>query len=248
MLLIVELDGILFDLKHACWHAYGLSVGEIGYARTEEATFWRLLRTGADDGLLVRGAKPRHLNAFRHHFQRHLEADETIALMTPGANLAPALKLLHELGQCSLVTSGANVSARQKLLERHHLFDTLPRLAALSPPVARSATQICELAGDSGRAFVLGAGERIIRAAGEAGLPAVGIAAGSCIAKRLTQCGAAVTFADLHAFAVAHQQGDQRLVDMGLPSARNRPPSTPTRRPDRTADRERRRRRRREGR
>ena len=47
MLVFVEIDGVIFDVRAAVWEAYSRAVTQIGMARTDEATLWRLVRTGA---------------------------------------------------------------------------------------------------------------------------------------------------------------------------------------------------------
>lgn len=242
---IVELDGIVWDVKARYWHAYSEAVQEIGFARTDKTTFWRLIRIGASDGELVRDAKPRHLEAFREHFNRVLEGDDAIGRMTLHDEPADTLRLLREVDAGALATTGVNLDGRGKLLHAGGLSDKFPQPIVVSRPCAVGAATLSETANtlaSGGPVVVLGATEPVIRAADEAGLIPIGIASGPCIGKRLAGCGARATFPHIEAYQLARQEGDADLEKVGLTMAPQRAP-TPARPPvDRSTDRDRRRR------
>lgn len=218
MKIIVELDGPVLDVEPVHWAAYSLVVVELGLARKERAAFWRLVRRGAGIGDMLAGAKPRHIQRFRERLPEVLEQDECLADAAPQAGVAEELRALvvghHAL---TLVTAGRNASARQRLLDANDLSIHFSRMTRLvSDPFQRLA-QLKELAVDDRRVVVAAASESLVKLANEADLVAVGISNGPCLARRLTQAGARLTFGDFAELGEEIATGARRLIDAGLP-------------------------------
>ncbi len=215
MKLIVELDGIILNIKPPYWRAYRDAVADVGLAPTDEATFWRLLRVGADFGQMIRGAKPRQVEAFQIVFEGHKEKDANVALATAHELARDVLAQLSALGEISAATLGTNILARRELLSS---FSALlnPSIEQLNQLTDVGAEQLRALARGHDKCVVILSSERFARAADKAELPSVGIAGGAFLARRLSTCGVRVVFPDLNAFACSFKSQDAKLVEMGL--------------------------------
>jgi beta-phosphoglucomutase-like phosphatase (HAD superfamily) len=216
---IVEIDGVLFDSRAAYWEAYSRAVTAVGLARTDEPTLWRLVRTGADDGQLIRGAKPHQLDKFRQAFDAVLEADEIIASLVPHDDMPETMRILRDLGPMSAVTNGANVAARHRLLRENSLTDAFPQLTQAPQPASAGAAALLAITArhpDDKLAVVFAATANMVRAADEAELIPIGITSGPAIAKRLASAGARATYSDLAAFAAALAKREEPLRRAGL--------------------------------
>ena len=251
MYVIVELDGIFLNQKPGYWSAYAVAAGKTGLARTDEATFWRLIRTGAETGQLIRGARDRHIEIFRETFNNSIESDEIIAAAPPQDELESTISYLNGMGQSHLVTTGTNLTARKNWLKAHGLDKRFPEISQISTPTPVGATLLSQIARENSPTVVLGTSEHIVKCAAQAGIRSVGIAAGATIMKRLAASGAAACYPNFEAFKEAKENGDEPLKKMGLiPAGREAHQSatpkpitkTPT---DRAAQREARRHRRR---
>ena len=216
MYVIVELDGIFLNQKPGYWHAYGVAAGKTGLARTDEVTFWRLIRTGAETGQLIRGARDRHIEIFRETFNNSIESDEIIAAAPPQDELESTINYLHELGQCHLVTSGTNLTARKNWLKTNGLDKRFPEISQIPMPTPVGAALLSQIASEHSPAFVLGTSEHIIKCAEQTNIRSVGIAAGGTIMKRLAASGAAACYPNVEAFKEAKETADEPLKKIGL--------------------------------
>lgn len=206
MRFFIEADGVLLNLKARYWHAYSAGVAKIGLARTDETTFWRLLRTGAADDRLLQRAKEHHLKVFRAEFDDALERKDALDSLAPHEDIDAALIRLIKRGRCTVFTAGSNRLDRLNqlpgsVIEENSLLD---------------AGDIVSTAKSEPAHAVLVAEYKTARGCIDAGLRTVGIASGSSIAKRLAATGVGAVYRDLEAFVDAMDCGDEPLVRMGL--------------------------------
>lgn len=219
MKIIIETDGVLCDIRPAWWQAYSDAVRSIGLARCDEETFWRLVRSGADDGQLVRGARPRQLESFRTALNESLEAEATLALIRPHEEAARIVAGLSATFEVVPFTFGANVAGRRGLLGRLGFSNGVELVGLpVGPAPARSAAMSALATVDApGRPpVVLGSSEAAMRAADDAGLTPLGIASGAAIGRRLEAAGARVVYPELALFDEARRSGDGQLVRLGV--------------------------------
>lgn len=216
MQVLVELDGVIFDVHAAYWDAYSRAVAAIGMARTDEATLWRLVRTGADDAKLVSGARPQKLEAFRAAFNEALESDEVLAKWVPHDDVRETIRVLRDLGMCVAVTTGSNLLARHRLVRENGLSDAYPRIEQVPSATMAATSKLQALRGEERLGVVFASSTELCKSADEAGLVPIGITSGPCIAKRLASAGARATYRDLTEFAEAHKKGDESLRRAGL--------------------------------
>jgi len=217
--LIVELEGVLFDVREAYWAAYSAAVEAIGLARTDPGTLWRLVRTGAGDEMLVRGARPHQLEKFRKAFEAALESDEALAKYVPQDDVRESLRLVRELGAFSGATCGSNVAARHGLLRANGLAEMFPQLNQTPSPASAGAAALREIAARRSEekvVVVLAATVGMARCADEAGMVPIGISCGPAIGKRLGAAGVRATYADVAAFGAALGNREEGLRRAGL--------------------------------
>lgn len=216
MKFILECDGVVLDVQPAYWAAYTAVCAELGAPRIDPAAFWRAIRKGAADGDLVRGVKPTRLRDFRRRFDERLEADEGIAAIEPHSDVGRALATLRQAGECVLVSTGPNRTARQKLLDAANLSVHFSRMKALSEDRGYRIDQLRVLSDGDPQTVVAAASETLILSAEDSELFAAGVASGTCTRPRLTRAGARVVFADLADLAECVAAGADELVSAGL--------------------------------
>lgn len=219
MRFFLEAEGVLLDLKSRFWRAYSQAAAHVGLARTDEGTFWRLVRTGAGDDRYLQRAKDHHIKTFRAKFDESLQSPESVALMTPHEDIADALVRLRRRGDCVLFSS-ARDAANQ--------FNPLIRPLAETIKLDTAAIQVLSIeqmlaAARSEPAHVVLAAEfTTVRRCDDAGVRTIAIASGSAIAKRLAGAGAIATYRDLEQFADAMDESAKELVKAGIVLANQR--------------------------
>jgi phosphoglycolate phosphatase-like HAD superfamily hydrolase len=216
MKIIIELDGPIIDVEPVYWAAYSQVVSELGLARKDRAQYWPLVRRGAGIGELVSGALPRHLEHYRQKFPLVLESDEALTEGVPQAGVKEELRALGLSHGLSLVTLGKNAEARQRVLDAHDLSIHFSRMARLSADVFQRRDQLKQLAEDAPRVLIAAASEPLVKLANELERVVVGVAAGACAARRLTQAGAPLTFETIGALVDEIASGGHNLLKAGL--------------------------------
>lgn len=213
MQIIVETDGVLINLRAAYWEAYQTAIHEIGYACTDEGTFWRVIRRGDPLSLVVQGGKPRHVELFEAKFKEALATPEVGDKLELHEDAQVYVERLRKLGTCHLVTLSAQATAHARLLRGVFSSDA-PTVHTLEH--RRAKNQLPSIVGSNRPVVVLSAHERLIRTAEELGFVSVGIASGSCIGKRMPGFGAVANYRNVSAFCDARAEGDAPLVRAGI--------------------------------
>lgn len=219
MVILIECEGVLFDIATAWYRAFHEAATQAGWSRMDQPTFWRLLRKDGPEADLLPGARPAKVEEFRKRFAERLESAEVLALYEPRVAVRDALVPLMRLGRCVAVSLGANVAARRGLLDRAGFDRTIPRLEAISPDPRRRPAELRVLAGSERRVIVVASTDSLIRSAGTAELFTVGIAQGTCLAARLHRAGAGIVLSGLEELVASLQQGAADLIQAGLPPA-----------------------------
>lgn len=203
MRIVIEVDGPVLDVQPAYWQAYQQVAAELGWARIDAATFWRLLRTGASAGQILRGSKPRHWEHYRTRLTEVLESDEIVSLMKPRPDVGYTLQALKPRHELRLASIGRNVSVRQQLVDGHGWTAYLAGWVELAGASNARVRKLRELTDGPGPSVVVAAGTLLAQTTSDAGIPCVGAANGACTPKRLTQSGAAQIYDDLVEFSKA---------------------------------------------
>lgn len=213
MRFFIEADGVLLDQKSRFWHAYSHAVAHVGLARTDEGTFWRLVRTGADDDRYLQRARDHHLKAFRVKFDESLASAESLAMMTPHEDAANALIRLRRRGQCAFFSAARNADTLIKPLIKP--FAEAIEIDAGAAQIL-SVEQMLAAARSEPAHAVLAAEFTTVRQCESAGVRTIAIASGSAIAKRLAGAGAIAAYRDLEQFADAMDESADALVKAGI--------------------------------
>jgi phosphoglycolate phosphatase-like HAD superfamily hydrolase len=211
MHVLIEVDGAVLDVRSAYWRAYEEAVGQMGLARIDQGTFWRLVRTGAAEGQLLRGSKPRHWKQYRTLFDAALGSEYSVALLRPHDGVPDLLRRLAGRHEIRLIIEGDDGGGRERVLAEAGVAGRNCRVVAVGGGLDDRSCGLAELCRDGGRALAAGASPRFLRAAGEAGLFCVGVTCGPCTGKRLEQAGAERVYADLEDLAEAIATGADGL-------------------------------------
>lgn len=219
MVILIECEGVLFDISGACYRAFRDAATEVGWSRLDRPTFWRLLRKDGHEANLLPGARPAKLEEFRKRFAERLESDEVLALYELRRDACAALAKLSRRGRHTAVSLGANAAPRRALIAGAGLDHAIPRLESLSPDPRRRPVELRTLATGERRVIVVASTDSLIRSAGAAEMFTVGIADGACLASRLHRAGASIVLAGLDELEASLQQGAVDLIRAGLPPA-----------------------------
>ncbi len=215
---IIEMDGVLMNPKPCWWAAYGQAATAVGAARTDEATFWRLVRTGSEPAMMVRYTTPKQADQFKATLLEVLESDACVAGLEPHDDVAALVKRLSPSSERVLVTARKNRSARQAALSAVNLDDLFLEMRGLSTDAARRSSELAALADDRRRVVVVASTPEVVRSAARANLPVIGCSTGDCSGRRLTQAGADWVVSDLEELVKDVETGGRQLQSLGVPA------------------------------
>lgn len=216
MKLIVELDGPVLDVQGAYWEALTTAAQELGLARPDPASFWRIVRGGKPISHAVVGAKPAQSAEFDRRFWEVLEEDRCLNLATPHPGLPETMTALRKHTECTLVTVGRNRTGRQALLDKHAIGQHFMRMLGLAADKSRWKAQLVELADTDPRVVVAFSTPSLLAPISAAGFIAVGVGSGASTPQRLTQAGAALVVDHLDELEADLRCGAPRLMAAGL--------------------------------
>ena len=221
MLILIEFDGVLADLRAVYYAAHCNAARASGWSWLDESTFWRLIRTKGKQAGFLPGARAGLVESYRRRFEFEVEATENIAQFEGRLGDATALRKLSRHGSCISLTIGANLDARRAILKSGRIGDFVDRLDGLHEDPRRRPGELTILATGQPRTIVVVADDALIRAAGQAELFCVGVSSGYCSARRLHQAGADVVYSELEELVDSLDRGAPDLVRAGLlpPSA-----------------------------
>ena len=214
--IIIEFDGPIIDIRRVYYQAHRDIATEVGWSRLDEPTFWRLTRTKGQDAQLLPGAGPIKLKHYFARFRERLEDDDLVSQYSPHNGVETVLAGLAREGSCSLVTLGANLDARRRVLDHVNLSVFFTQIRKLDPDPRRRPAELKILTADYARTVVVASTDALIRAAGAAELFTVGITSGPCAAPRLYQAGADVVYARIDQLAASLASGAPDLIRAGL--------------------------------
>lgn len=213
---IIEFDGVVADVVAGLFAAHQAAAREVGWSALDRATFWRLYRTQGRGAPMLPAAKPPKLAEYQTRFELRAEAEESIAAFSLVEEVSAVLTRLAALGPCHLVTLGANIDARMKLVDRGGLRRFFQRIERLDVDPRKRPAELKLLSARDPRTIVACGTDALVRSAGSAELFSVGISSGPCIAAKLHQAGASIVLADLEAMVASWQTGGAELVRAGL--------------------------------
>jgi phosphoglycolate phosphatase-like HAD superfamily hydrolase len=213
---LIELEGPLVDVAAAYQQAHRDVAAGLGWSTLDAGTFWRRLRKEGPTANFLPGAKPLKLARYSQEFAAQIETDETVDRFAARPGLAEELPRLERFGPCRWITVGANLSARQRIMEGAGLADRFAGQAGLNADPRRRAGELIALAADDPRTLVVAGSDAVVRAARSAELVVVGIDNGPCPASRLFAAGAALVYGSLGELADSLASGAADLIKAGL--------------------------------
>jgi hypothetical protein len=214
MQIIIEIDGVLTNLRPAYWHAYQAAMKQVGLACADEGSFWRVIRRGDPISMVLQGGKPHHVTAFETAFGAAFNDADFAKKLELHEDARDDFQKLKQLGTCRYVTLSAHAEALANMLTRVAHSGCVTTVSALTE--GQTNAQLQAIIGSARPVILLSAGERLLQVADALGYVPIGIASGACIAKRMPRFGAIATYRDVSAFCEARAEGDPVLVRAGI--------------------------------
>ena len=212
---IVEYEGALVNVRPRYWAAHSAAIQAIGWRGPTEDEVWRLLRSGASDGLLVPYAKTPQVLEYTRRRNELLGSGDLIAMDEAWPDSAVNLKILKDSGACHLASLCPNRDALNAALNRFELWMYFDKKQCLPSDRERRVAALAEM----------GAGTRILAVAGtipfayaasEAGCRVVGMKTGLAFPNQMRQVGVDVCFDSLDALTDALGRHDPELERLGI--------------------------------
>lgn len=216
MRFLIEFEGVLTDVAKTWYQAYRDVAEELGWARIDEATYWRLTRAKGREGNILPGAKAVKIEAYHARFAQRLDEDDLLESYSITSGAAATLTSLAEQGGIGLVTLGANVEARRRWLDGKGLSAFGAKLTGLTTDPRQRPGELATLTQGERRTVVVACTDSLVRSASAAELFTVGLTKGPCTARRLQQAGADVVYGELTELLAELDTGAGELIAAGL--------------------------------
>ncbi len=212
---IVEYEGVLVDVRPRYWAAHQQGLAAVGLNGPDPEEFWRLIRTGASDGLLAPMARTTQMLEYAKARDQARNDTDLFALDEAHENLEPSLRVLKAMGTCHLASLSPNRDALNAVLNRLNLWMYFDRKAVLPVDRERRVKAITEMAG-SGRSLAVAGSVPFAYAASEAGCRVVGLTTGVAFPKQMRQVGVDLFYESLDALTDALSRHDPELQRIGV--------------------------------
>ncbi len=221
MRFIIELEGLVFDIKNAHFAAYQKAVADAGWSCLDQATFWRLWRKQGLQAPLLTGATPIKIKQFWCLFQASLAAPESLSKLTFQDDVSQTIASLQRTGWCVGVTTGDGgvLDEYTRRLADSGLADGFVSCKSLPIEPRQRASQLGELAAGDERTVVVASSDIVARAGSTATLFTVGIPIGCCHDSRLHRSGADIVYKSLEDVPASLDAGAADMIQAGLKPA-----------------------------
>lgn len=216
MILLIELEGVILDVKDAYYHAHGIAATEVGWSKLDSSLFWRLYRKDPTGAKLLPGAKPNKIESYQKVFQTILESPEIISRMKVHDEMVDTLASLSAQGQLVAVTLGNDVNSRQQVLNEARVDNLFTQVIPLNNDPRRRPGELKMLAGGDPRTLVVATSGALLRASGSAEYLAIGVSCGPTMAPLLHQAGADLVYAALSQLVDSLGTGAADLIRAGF--------------------------------
>ncbi|MGB0715048.1 MAG: hypothetical protein ACPGXK_04165 [Phycisphaerae bacterium] len=215
MKVVMEFEGVIVDDAASCYAAHSLAAERVGWARLDQQSFWRLLRTQGQEAVFLRGAKPLKLKEYREVFDGCLRDPAVRSRLVRDDMLNELMRRVRRVADCRVVSLlQADDVARNTMAEA--MPDDASEIVTMSPIPGLRQSQLNDLADGDRQRVLVATADALIRAGGAAEFITVGLSGGRCGRKRLEQAGASVIFRDLEDFADCLAGGGKELLEAGL--------------------------------
>ena len=212
---IVEYEGVVANVRARYWAAHSEAVKAMGFRGPTADEFWRLLKTGASDGLMVPYAKTPKVLEYRKLRDERLNAADLIALDEVWPEAGPNLKIFKNMGTCHLVSLCFNREALNAALDRMDVWMHFDKKQMLPADGDRRVAVLREMMGGI-RTLAIAGSVPFAYAAGEAGCRVIGMKTGLAFPKQFQQVGVDLCFESLDALTEAMARHDPALQKLGV--------------------------------
>lgn len=213
---IVEFEGPVVDVRPRWWAAHKAGAAAIGLEGPPEDEFWRLVRKGSPDGMIMRHARPHQLAQYTHVRAEQQNSTAFMALDEPQPALKQNLRVLKQLGTCHLVTTCRNQEGINATLDRLDIWMCFERRIILPEDRVRRLTLLKELAAGHSSTLAIVGTVPVALALSNAGCRCVGLAQGPAFPNNLRQVGVDAFFDSLDALTDALAARHPDLQRIGL--------------------------------
>ena len=213
---IVEWEGVVVDVRARYWAAHRAAVKTVGFDGPTEEEFWRLLKTGASDGQMVRFGRERKVTDYARVRDERLQGSELMETDELVPTARENLPVLKQLGGCHLVTLCPNIEGVNATLNRLDVWMHFDQKRALPADRERRKGILKDLAGGQRRTLVVAGTVPLAYAAAEAGLAVVGMKTGLAFPQRMRQVGVDLFFETLDGLTEAMTRHDPQLERLGV--------------------------------
>jgi phosphoglycolate phosphatase-like HAD superfamily hydrolase len=213
---IVEFEGPVVDVRPRYWAAHQAAVAESPFQGPAEDEFWRLVRTGATDAMILKYAKGQQVTDYTRVRNERIDSTEMMALdeLQPAAD--NDLRVLKSLGTCHLVTLCRNRDGINATLDRLGVWMYFDQKRVLPEDRVRRVAALRELVGGHRSTLAVVGTVPVAYAAGEAGCRVVGLRNGPAVPRMLQQVGVDVFYDTLDELTDAITRRSEELERIGL--------------------------------
>jgi len=213
---IVEFEGPVVDVRPRYWSAHKSAVTAINFEGPPPDEFWRLVRTGATDGMMVRYGKSHHIAEYTRLRDEARDGTELMKLDEAQPKAADNLRVLKGMGVCHLVTHCQNREGINATLNRLDLWMYFDQKRVLPADRDRRVQALREVIGGHRVTLAVVGTVPMAYAAGEAGCRVVGVRTGLAVPKLLQQVGVDVFYDSLDDLTDALASRDPDLQRIGI--------------------------------
>ncbi|NLX12423.1 MAG: hypothetical protein GXY44_02050 [Phycisphaerales bacterium] len=213
---IIEWEGVVVDVRARYWMAHKTAVAKVGYDGPTEDEFWRLLKTGAADGQMVRFGREGKVTDYACMRDEYLRSNELMVKDELLPTVWENLLVLKRLGGCHLVTLCPNIEGVNAALNRLDVWMNFDQKRALPADRERRKQILKDMAGGQRRTLVVAGTVPLAYAAADAGLAVVGMKTGLAFPQRMRQVGVDLFFETLDELTEAMTRHDPQLERLGV--------------------------------
>ncbi len=213
---IIEFEGPVVDVRRRWWAAHKAAAAAIGLDGPPEDEFWRLVRKGSPDGMIMRHARPHQLLEYTRIRTEQQDSTALMALDEPQPALKENLRVLKQLGTCRLITTCRNQEGINATLDRLDVWMCFERRIILPEDRNRRLSLLRELAAGYPSTLAIVGSVPVALAAANAGCRCVGLKEGLAYPNNLRQVGVDAFFDTLDALTDAVISRHADLQRIGL--------------------------------
>jgi len=213
---IIEYEGAVIDVRPRYWAAHEAAVTAMGFQGPPPDEFWRLLRTGSPDAMMIRRAKAHQVAEYQRLRDEQRHSTELMALDEAPPNAVQNLRILKEMGSLHAATFCPNREGINITLDRLDLWMYFEQKRILPQERGRRVAVLKELAVEHRTTLAVAGTVTFAYTASEAGCRVVGMKTGPTFPKFMQQVGVDVFFDSLDDLTDAIARRSPELQKIGI--------------------------------